>query len=442
MGKGERRWRPRRRVRERSGSGRASAASGATPTSSSSGPAQSVSLFGSEITTLALPLTAALALGATPVQMGLLAAAGQAPFLLCSLAAGVWVDRSPRRPLLIGADLGRALLLASIPAAALLGALRIEHLYAVAFLAGVLGVVFEVAHYAYVPSLLRREQLIEGNSKLQISYSAAESGGPGVAGLLVQLASAPLTLLADAASFLVSALLLRAIAAPEAPVAQPAGRGGARREIVEGLRALLGHPLLRPIVLASATSGLFHGGVTALYVLYATRDLGIGPLALGLVFAAGGLGAIPGAVLSGRVARRFGTGPAIIWGILLGQLLLLPIPLAARFPTPAAIATLAAAQVLGGIVNTIANVNQWSLRQAVTPDHLQGRVTASHRFLVYGAPPLGALLGGFLGAAIGLGPAILLCALGALLGPLWLVCSPLRQLREQPAADDGADRHA
>jgi predicted MFS family arabinose efflux permease len=188
------------------------------------------------------------------------------------------------------------------------------------------------------------------------------------------------------------------------------------------------------------TSGLFHGGVTALYVLYATRDLGIGPLVLGLVFAAGGLGAIPGALLSERSARRFGTGPTIICGILLGQLTLLLIPLAGRFPAPATIATLAAAQVLGGIVNTIANVNQWSLRQAVTPDHLQGRVTASHRFLVYGTPPLGALLGGFFGAAIGLGPAILLCALGALLGPLWLVFSPLRHLREQPVDEATADR--
>ncbi len=394
--------------------------------------AQSVSLVGSQITLLALPLAAALQLRASPVQMGLLAAAAEAPFLLASLPAGVWVDRARRRPLLVAADLGRALLLLSVPLAAVVGTLRIEQLYAVAFGVGLLNVLFDVAHYAYVPALLPRDLLVDGNSKLQVSYSVADSAGPGLAGGLVQLLSAPAAVLVDAATYLVSALLLRRIKTPEAPP-QPATGEGLRRQIAEGLRALLGHPLLRPIVLASAVIGLFARGVLALYVLFATRELGIGPATLGLVFAAGGVGAIPGAFLAARAARRFGTGPVILGGWFVGGLALLLVPIASG---PWAVPLLAASQLLAGGVGTVANVNQWSLRQAVTPDHLQGRVTAGHRFLVYGAEPVGALLAGFLAAGIGLRPALLVCALGAAAGPLVALFSPLRRLREQPSLVD------
>src|ERR671910_1046821 len=202
--------------------------------------AQAASLFGSEITALALPLMAVLTLDASPVQMGLLAAAGTAPFLLCSLLAGVWVDRRRRRPVLIAADIARAGLLLSIPLTAWLGILRIEQLYAVTFIAGVLGVFFEVAHYAYVPSLVGHQSVVEGNSKLQISYSAAEAGGPGVAGLLVQLILAPGAIAIDALSFLSSAILLRRIRAPEPPVDTQPSRG-VRHDVKAGLRALLGH---------------------------------------------------------------------------------------------------------------------------------------------------------------------------------------------------------
>src|SRR5918995_5403874 len=198
--------------------------------------AQSASLIGSEITALALPLMAVLLLDASPVQMGLLAAAGTAPFLLCSLPAGVWIDRRQRRPVLIAADIARAGLLLSIPLTAWLGVLRIEQLYAVTFLAGVLGVFFEVAHYAYVPSLVGRESVVEGNSKLQISYSAAEAGGPGIAGLLVQFISAPGAIVVEAITFLISAVLLRRIETPESPVDSQTSRG-ARLDVEAGLRA-------------------------------------------------------------------------------------------------------------------------------------------------------------------------------------------------------------
>src|SRR5215210_3761779 len=208
--------------------------------------AQTASLFGSEITALALPLMAVLVLGASPLQMGLLAAAGTAPFLLCSLLAGVWVDRRRRRPVLIAADIARAGLLLLIPVTVWLGVLRIEQLYVVTFIAGVLGVFFEVAHYAYVPSLVGRESVVEGNSKLQISYSAAEAGGPGVAGLLVQFISAPGAIAVNAFTYLVSAVLLRRIEMPEPPVATQSSHG-LRHDVQVGLRTLLGPQLLRPI---------------------------------------------------------------------------------------------------------------------------------------------------------------------------------------------------
>ena len=392
--------------------------------------AQSASLFGSEITALALPLMAVLALDASPVQMGLLAAAGTAPFLLCSLVAGVWVDRRQCRPVLIATDIVRAGLLLSIPLTAWLDVLRIELLYAVTFLVGVLGVFFEVAHYAYVPSLVGRESVVEANSKLQISYSAAEAGGPGVAGLLVQFISAPGAIAIDALSFLVSAVLLRQIETPEPPVDTQPSRG-VRHDVEVGLRALLGHRLLRPIVLASITDSLFLKGIAAIFILYATRELEISPVTLGVILAVGGIGAIPGALLSAPAARRFGVGPTIIGGWLIGTATWLLIPLATG---PLVVPVLAASMLLGGIAGTIVNVQQWSLRQLVTPDALQGRVTASHRFLVYGAYPIGALLGGWLGAKLGLRPAVTLCALGALTAPLWVAFSPLRRLRQQPTA--------
>jgi len=314
-----------------------------------------------------------------------------------------------------------------------IGTLRIEQLYAVTFVVGVLSVFFEVAHYAYVPSLVGRESVVEGNSKLQISYSAAEGGGPGIAGLLVQFISAPGAIAVDAFTYLVSAVLLRRIEMPEPPVETESSRG-VRCDIETGLRALLGHRLLRPIVLSSMTESIFLKGISAIFVLYATRELEISPVMLGVILAVGGIGAIPGALLSTPTADRFGVGPTIIGGWLIAMATWLLIPLATG---PLAVPVFAASMLLGGVAGTIVNVQQWSLRQLVTPDALQGRVTASHRFLVYGAYPLGALLGGWLGATLGLRPAIALCALGALTGPIWVAGSPLRRLREQPTADMG-----
>jgi predicted MFS family arabinose efflux permease len=251
--------------------------------------------------------------------------------------------------------------------------------------------------------------------------------------LLVQFISAPGAVAIDAVSFLVSAILLRQIEAPEPPVDTQPSRG-VRHDVEAGLRTLLGHRLLRPIVLASITDSIFLKGIAAIFVLYATRELEISPVTLGVILAVGGIGAIPGALLSAPAARRFGVGPTIIGGWLIGAATWLLVPLATG---ALVVPMLAATMLLGGVAGTVVNVQQWSLRQLVTPDALQGRVTASHRFLVYGAYPLGALLGGWLGAELGLRPAIAVCALGALMAPLWVAFSPLRRLREQPIAGPG-----
>ncbi len=395
--------------------------------------ALTVALFGAQVSALALPLTAAVWLGASPFQMGMLAAIGHAPWLLCSLPLGVWIDRARRlRPILVAADLGRAVVLGAIPVASLLGGLGFELLCVVALLAGVLAVVFDVAHYAYVPSVVDRARLVEANGKIQVSYSVAESTGPGLAGLLVQAVTAPLAVAATAASFVASAALLAAPEAPEPPRPVSAVRAGFRAETGEGVRALLGHRLLRPIVVASAAASLFVEAVRAVYVLFAARDLGLDAAELGLVLAVGGIAAVPGGLLAERVANRVGFGPAVCWGWVTEGAALLLVPLAQG---NAAVAILVAAQAIGGFAGAIANVNQWSLRQAVTPDRLQARVTASHRFLVYGAYPLGALLGGTLATSIGLRPALFACAVAAALAPLWLLASPIRSLRVAPTGE-------
>ncbi|MFD8968212.1 MFS transporter [Streptomyces sp. NPDC059568] len=393
--------------------------------------ALSVSLMGSEITVLALPLIAALTLEVSAFEMGLLAAVGQLPFLLCSLPAGVLIDRLPRRPVLITTDIGSALLLLTVPLSIPFGGPVYLQLCAVAFGIGTFSVISEVAHYAYVPTLVGREHLTASNSRLQVSHSASAAAGPGLGGILVQLLSAPLTFLIDAVSFLTSAVLLRSIRSPEPPPDTANPSPSLRHSLLIGLRTLFSHRLLRPIILEGATAVFFESGLLAIYVLYATRELGLSPLTIGLVFAAGGLGAIPGALLARWAGNRYGIGPAIIGGWFLAGLAGLLVPLAGG-PLPLIIATLATGKALGALTDTVANIHQWSLRQAVTPDHLAGRVTASQRFIVYGTGAIGALTAGALGSTIGLRPTLLLCALGCLAAPLIALLSPLRHLHKQP----------
>jgi MFS family permease len=394
---------------------------------------QTISRVGSEISQLAIPLTAALVLNASPSQMGLLGAFEFAPFLLLSLFAGVWVDRMARRPILIASDVGRALLLGFIPVAALFGVLRIEQLYVVGLLTGVLTVSFDVAYQSYLPVLVSREHLIEGNSKLEVTNSVARIAGPGLGGALVQLVSAPIAVAADAVSFVASVVFLALIRTPEpAPERNAAGASSIWAELREGMGVVLGNPLLRSIAGCTATSNLFGNALMAVYVLYVTRQLGIGPALVGLIFAVSGPGALLGSLLAGRLADRLGLGATIISSIFVGGLANLLIPLASG-PTVVAVGMLMLAAFIGGLTNPIYNINQVSLRQAITPDRLQGRMNASVRFLVWGTLPIGALMGGALGEALGLWPTIMAMAVCELLAPLWVLLSPVRMLRTQPA---------
>ena len=391
---------------------------------------QTVSQLGSQVTQLALPLTAALTLEATAWQMGVLGAAAFAPFLLFGLFAGVWVDRLPRRRILVAADLGRALLLGLIPLAAQLGVLRIELLCAVGFLAGVLTVFFDVAYQSYLPALVDRSQLVEGNAKLEVSRSVAQVGGLGVGGALVQLLTAPVAIAVDALSFLASAVFLATIRCAE-PRAPADTRPNIWTEIREGLGVVLGNPLLRAIAGCTATANLFSNIGMAVYVLYVTRELGVTPALLGVVFAAGSGGALVGALLASRIADWIGLGPTIVGVALLFPLGGLLVVVAGGPPLVVA-AILIAAQAATNFCGPVYNVNQVSLRQAITPDRLQGRTNATMRFVVWGTIPIGALVGGFLGDAIGLRATLLVGALGGGLAFLWMLLSPVRGLHEQP----------
>jgi len=394
--------------------------------------AQTVSLFGSQVTSLALPLTAALTLRATPAQMGILGAAQFAPFLLIGLFAGVWIDRRRRRPVMIAADVGRAILLALIPTLALLHALRIEQVYVIAFLAGALTLFFDVAYTSYLPSPVAHDRLSEGNAKLGGSASAVGLAGPGVGGVLAQLFSPPLALVVDAVSFVFSALSLRTIHVAEPEPAPHARDEGVWRGIGQGLRVLLGNRLTRATVAAGATVVLCSSIGSSIFVLYLTRDLRLSPALVGLVYLAGGLGSLPGAVVCGAVTRRLGIGPAIViaaFVLSISRLLIL----AASGPVVVALAILMVSEVLAGFAGIIWDINQLSLRQGLTPHHLMGRMNASFRFIVWGTIPLGTLLGGFLGAWIGLRPALAVSVISGLLAPLWVLFSPVRSLREQPA---------
>lgn len=392
---------------------------------------ETISFFGSEITSLALPLTAVLLLQASPAQMGVLSASRNLPFLAFGLLAGVWVDRMRRRSLLIASDLGRAFLLGSIPAAALIGALRIEHLYVVSFLVGAITVVATVAYQSYIPTLVGRERLVQSNSRLEVSSSIAGIAGPGLAGILVQAFTAPIAIFADGLSFVASALVLSGIRARETGAADMTAGHSARRLIGEGLRLVLGHPILRAIAGCGTIHNFFSRMMDALYVLYLVRTLHLEPGAIGAIMGVGGIGALGGALLAGPAARRFGIGRAVIWAQVLTGISRLCIPLAAG-PRPVVIAVLMIGELLLGVARPIFNINQVSLRLRITPDHLHGRVNATMRFLMWSVTPVGALLGGALASVIGIRETLFIAALGVLVAYTAAAYSPLRAIHAPP----------
>lgn len=391
---------------------------------------ETISDFGDQITLLAIPLTAVIVLKASAFEMGLLAAVAAAPTALFSLPVGVWVDRLPRRPVLIAADLGRAAALATIPLAFVVGAISLAQLYIVAFVTGTLSVFFIVAYQAYLPALVGRERLVDANGKLNASGSLAQLAGPSVAGVLVQLFTAPMPVVVDALSFLASLAGLSLIRRPEPP--QRSRHRDMRAEIREGMAALLGQPILRTLVVCASIFILILSAQTAIFLLYLSRDLGLAPAIIGLMLAIGSVGALAGALLASTVARRIGIGPSFIVGAFLVIGLFIGRGLASG-PTEAIVIALGASQLIGLFGASLFNVNGPSLRQALTPSHLLGRVNASYRFLVWGTGPVGALLGGTLGELLGLRTALLVTGLASLVALPILFTSQLPSTREVPA---------
>jgi MFS family permease len=391
---------------------------------------ETISLFGDQITLIALPLAGVLVLDADAAEMGYLGAALLMPHLLFSLPAGVWLERiASRRQVMISCDIGRALLLASVPLTHAFDSLTFAQLYLVAFGTGTLTVLFDISYATLYVAVVARAEYIEANSLINGSRSFAYIGGPSVGGGLVQALTAPLTLLVDSLSFIASALFLGRLHAPEPPLEHKERR--VRDDVREGLSFVFRHPILRPSLVGVATLNLFNFAFWALFLLYATQELGIRPATLGLVLGAGAVGGLIGALLAGRIGRRIGIGPAYLLGMVLFPAPLILVP-AAGGPKPLVLAILFVSEFLSGLGVMILDINAGAFQTALTPDRLRARATGAFRFVNYGIRPLGALLGGALGSAMGLRQALWLSSIAALAGILWMLPSAIPSMRELP----------
>jgi MFS family permease len=388
---------------------------------------ESISHIGTQITLLALPLTAVQVLHASPFQMATLAAAGSAPNLLFSLPAGVLADRVRRRPLLIATTLGRALLLAIIPVAGLLRVLGLPLLCGVAFAGATLGVVFGTAYVSLLPALVRSSQLIDANSKLEVSRSTAMTIGPGLAGVLVQTLTAPVTIVLDCVSYLVSAATLGLLRTPELP---PAGERSTspQQELREGLAFVLGRPVISAMILAVGSANLFLGGLVAEHILFMTRDLHLPVTSIGWMLATMGPSGVVGALLAGALGRRAGTGRAMMAGGLgygIGALLF---ALAQGSVVEIAIIVVAAECVMG-VAAPVYTVNFVSLIQADVPSRLLGRTNAFSTLVISGTVPIGSLVGGVLAQSIGVRQTLIMVGCGVILAFAILIASPVYRFR-------------
>ncbi|GAA1398095.1 MFS transporter [Kitasatospora putterlickiae] len=396
--------------------------------------AHTVSQFGTQLSLFVLPVLALTTVGATPGQLGLVSAAESLPFLLVGLPAGALLDQWDRRRVMIVADVGRAVALGAVPLGHALDLLSVPLLCAVAFVTGLFTVFFDIADQAFLPEVVGRRQVAAANSRLELSRSAAELSGPGLSGLLLQWATAPLILLADAASYLVSALLLGVVRTPPPAAPAPATRERMRARIAEGLRFVLRHRALRSLAMASAVANLagLGGALSALLPAFALGDLGLSPGRLGIALTVGNVCALLGALVTARLVRVLGLGRLLLAARCLPGLGVL---LLATAQPGRAVPTLAAAAGLIACGITAYNIAQVSLRQAVTPAAMQARMNASVRFVIWGTMPLGAAGGGLLGSTVGVRPALWAVAGVALLSVL-----PLLLTREVRALADFPDQ--
>ncbi|AWS45346.1 MFS transporter [Streptosporangium sp. 'caverna'] len=393
--------------------------------------ADTISQVGTQISMLALPLVAVLALKASEFETGLLVAAETAAFLLVGLPAGVWVDRMRRRGILITADLVRGALLLSVPIAWWLDGLTLPQLYGVALGMGLATVFFDISYQSYLPSLVGRERLVDGNSKLEIVRTTAGVAGPGVGGLLVQALTAPVAVLLDAISFLGSALFLWRIKATE-QVPDRTARRSLLKEIGEGLRFVATHRILRMIAACTATANFGSGILAAVEMIFLARVVGLSPGGIGLLFSVAALGGLVGAASVSMVSRRVGTA-RIIW---LSNLVTNPFMLLVPLAEPGwRMSLFAIGMFMNGIGVVFYNVGQLSFRQSVTPEHMLGRMNATMRFVVWGTIPLGGLVGGVLGELFGARTTLWISVVLGLLSVVPLLLSPLRTMRDLPPSD-------
>ena len=398
---------------------------------------QSVSEVGSSVTVLALPLTAVVVLRASTFGVGLLTAASTAAFALVALPAGALVDRWAKRRLMIWCDAARLVIIGSVPLAAVLGVLTLGQLYAVAVTAGVATVFFDVAYQSYLPVVVDRDHLIEGNGKLGATQAFAQVTGPGLGGALAGLIGAARALAADALSYAVSVASLLAINVQEdAPPAKDAPRPTLRADIAEGLSFVLRHPVLRKIVACTGTANLFGSMGTALEIVFMIRVLRIRPADTGLLIAVASLGGVAGGLLAGRLGRRIGSARIIWYSMLVLSFPELLIPLAAPGWRVAAFPVGMAFFSFGGVVYNVAQV---SYRQSICPPRLLGRMNAAVRWVVWGTIPLGAVLGGALGTLAGVRVTLWIAYSGSWAAGWWVFFSPLRRQRDLETQRDPAE---
>lgn len=393
------------------------------------------SAFGSQVRFVALPLIAILVLDATPLQLGILAAAGSAPALVLGLGVGVWVDRLQKRPVMVVSAIGRAALLLVVPIAAAFQSLRIEYLYGVALGVGVFSLIYNVANRSLLPSLVTRNELVEANSKLEVGLSASQVAGPGTAGALTRILGAPAAMVADAVSSIVSAVAIGTIRISESQQKQPQRRGNLINEARQGLGLIRRDSVLLAVAAAAGGLAIFNAIFEIGWFLYVTKRLEVDPLSLTLMISISSIGSLLGASVAERVIRWAGVGPTIVVGVAMAGLSDLATPLI-EGPFTGVVVVLTSAMFFFGVGVAIYNVSQVSLRQALTPLRLQGRMNGVMNSLQVGLVPIGALVGGVLGETIGIRPTMILSAGGELAIVILLLVMPVWSLRELPIPDD------
>jgi len=392
---------------------------------------ETVGAFGRQITGLALPTVAILMLGAGPFEMGILGSLQMLAFPILGLAVGVWVDRWRRRPIMIVANLGRMVALGSIPVSFVFGVLDLYQLYLVAAVVGVFTVFFDVAYQSYLPALIDRADLVEGNAKLETSQSAAQVGGPAIAGFLIQIMGGAKAIALDAAAFLVSAVFLSSIKKdePKPPSSSSSNAPSFLQELKEGAQVVFKNPTLTRIAGCTATSNLGASMAFTVFLIFAYDQLLLSPEVIGIIFGLSSVALLVGAILASRVAKVLGLGWALAMSTLLSGVSVLGLPLA-LFGQP--IIILIIFQMIGNFGLPIYNINQVSLRQAITPDRLQGRMNATMRTIVWGTIPLGSFIGGILGAQIGVVWTIVVGGAMTAMAVVWIIVGPVISLKKSP----------